>query len=283
MECCTENRQKKCKSFFFGVGGSKSHFVFTLFTSGETWITYGSFEGRWSNQVRAVTQQEFENIRFSPWVYGHPRSFRIGLTKYLYRLDFRDANGKFFLKASERGFMFRWLELTGFSRTKFLTDKLVHYRWRLDNTVNTVSPKRRGELFDFIKHMHPSSVLDSIHVILGVMDVEILKLRLNQLIEQSVVERIELHVLVEDEAAREAVSMFLQDTKENKFKPFRNLSMHETVDSTNQYFGYERFRIAQTLQKTSLVDYIIFLDENLESEDVEEVSAVYDVNYRVVL
>ena len=54
------------------------------YTSGEAWITYGSFEGKWAEQVRAVTEEEFKDVRKSTWVYGHPRSFKVGLTKFLY-------------------------------------------------------------------------------------------------------------------------------------------------------------------------------------------------------
>merc|ERR1712127_1151562 len=87
--------------------------------------------------------------------------------------------------------------------------------------------------------------------------------------------------MVEDESAKKAVTDFLADTNEYDFK-FKNVSMHDTVDSTNSHFGHERFRIAQKLQKTSLVDYVIFLDENLETlrgKDAHEVSEVYDFKY----
>ena len=105
------------------------------YRTGGTWTTYGSFEGRYSNEVKAITSKAFNNLRHTAWLFGHPRSFKVGLTKYTLDADFKEAStDRFFVKASERGFMYRWYELAGFERIKYISDKLVHYRWRSGNT-----------------------------------------------------------------------------------------------------------------------------------------------------
>lgn len=85
----------------------------------------------------------------------------------LYDYDFKDTNGTYFVKASERGFMYRWLELAGFSRTKYIDEALVHYRWRNDNTVLSIPYKVKKALLDYIFGLEPSKPIESIYRVVG--------------------------------------------------------------------------------------------------------------------
>ena len=283
-----------------------------MYTSGEAWITYGSFEGKWADQVRAVTEEEFKNVRNSTWVYGHPRSFRVGLTQFLYDHDFKDTNGDYFVKASERGFMFRWLELAGYARTKYISDALVHYRWRNDNTVLSTPKRVKNALLKYISGLETSQPIEWIHrvfgeliwkmenfqknnffeifflfqqlefihfstltdVILGVEDAQVLKTRLIQLQRQTVVNKIKLNILVRSSSTKSMAEKIVNEPM--NASNFESISIHETRPSTNSYFGFERLRIARHLLQSTLVDFIIFFDE---SSDFETFRTNYDENY----
>jgi len=52
----------------------------------KAWMTYGSFVGKWSEQVTDLDPRLYsEDVewRQTEWVYGHPRSFKVFLLDYV--------------------------------------------------------------------------------------------------------------------------------------------------------------------------------------------------------
>ena len=115
------------------------------------------------------------------------------------------------------------------------------------------------------------STLFVFYVILGVEDAQVLEARLSQLQRQTVAKRIKLNILVGSSSTRSIADNFKSNTT-----VFESIEIHQTHDSTNFNFGFERFRIARNLLQTDLVDYIIFLDED---SDFEEFQTDYDKEY----
>ena len=112
------------------------------------------------------------------------------------------------------------------------------------------------------------------YVIIGVEDAQVLEARLSQLQRQTVAKKIKLNILVGSSSTRSIAEKYANKPENSTI--FESITIHQTHLSTNPNFGFERLRIARDLLQTTLVDYILFLDE---STDFEEFQTDYDKDY----
>ena len=112
------------------------------------------------------------------------------------------------------------------------------------------------------------------YVIIGVEDAQVLEARLSQLQRQTVARKIKLNILVGSSSTRSIAEKYANKPENSTI--FESITIHQTHLSTNPNFGFERLRIARDLLQTTLVDYILFLDE---STDFEEFQTDYDKDY----
>jgi len=105
------------------------------------WCTYGSYSGKWNEQTKDIENRtELSALgstrKYRPreeepktsWRYGHPRSFKAHLTKHMTEEDFTDAEGNWLMKATDRGFVYRMLELSGASRVGYIENQVYKYK-----------------------------------------------------------------------------------------------------------------------------------------------------------
>jgi len=141
----------------------------------KAWMTYGSFVGKWSEQVTDLDPRLYsEDVewRQTEWVYGHPRSFKVFLLDYVRSVtletpcckiystsihfsaytssahvysveDFHKPDGTFLTKCSERGFLLRMFEVSGPKRVAYIADKIYYYRSTEKNTYKIISKKEK--------------------------------------------------------------------------------------------------------------------------------------------
>ncbi len=95
-------------------------------------VTYGQSiwtDGR-KGFARPYTEQEFKNLRKSPFIASHLRTFKYQCFKEIYNQDheldcFKDNKGEFLKAAPDVAIMFAVMEIAGFERVKYI-DKILH-------------------------------------------------------------------------------------------------------------------------------------------------------------
>ena len=94
------------------------------------------------------------------------------------------------------------------------------------------------------------------------------------MIDQTVVDRIELTVLVENDDNM----IFLENWWLDGISLFKSFTMPKVLSTeilNSKNFEIERFKIARGIQKNSLVDYIIFLDEDFQLENSNSTISIH--------
>jgi cellulose synthase/poly-beta-1,6-N-acetylglucosamine synthase-like glycosyltransferase len=248
-----------------------------------SWFTYGSYEGRWSEQIVDLPESirdktdEFQP-RDQPWLYGHPRSFKAHLLGFLSADDFKFSDGSWLVKGTDRGFVYRMLELSGPDRIGYISDKIYQYNFSPEtSTLASVSKQVRDAQISFtmIGMAASEPLMPDVHVVLLVWKrAYLLKQQLEWLEVQKGLggRRIHLHLVNNNPTALEHV--------EEAVEQFRYASQGLTVgdeDSSNElpqmkvtirhnsgtmHHNFARFVYVDELRTIEQLDEVIFLDDD---------------------
>lgn len=251
------------------------------------YFTYGSYKGRWEDQIKDLPSGVREGeIDFKPreqtWVYGHPRTFKAHLLEHISEHDFKHSNGKWLTKCTERGFVYRMLELAGPSRIGFIDEKIYNYKFSAtSSTLAAVSAEdREAMLHHTIYGMKPSQPLvPDLHVVLLTWKrTYLLPSQLIWLQKQTNLEKRQVHLHVvnnnwmETEGVEDIVNKFkewqtlsdeakeLFSKKESTILPLKVTVTHNNSDKDNNNFA--RFVFVDELRRTTPLDEVVFLDDD---------------------
>ena len=242
------------------------------------WFTYGSFRvnnpryQRWSKQVMDLPVSG----PFSPrdernWRYGHPRSFKAHLLPYISREDFMDANGSWLQKASDRGFIYRTLELSGQDRVGYIPETIYEYRYsETDSTLQTVPAEKRRASLDHVLHDMPHSepLQLPIHVVLVLWKrIPLLRTQLDLLANQTVLakgQRLKVH-LVNNNPNRTAIQEIDATVAEFREQQVTVESPYLEIRTTHNkenWHAFSRFLYIRDLRKSEAMDFVILVDDD---------------------
>lgn len=107
----------------------------------DCWIMYG--QANWTNGQRgfasAYTEEEFKDIRKSPFRVSHLRTFRAGLYQSMELQDpgfsgLKDDKGEFYKSSYDTAIMFPIMEMAGYEKTKF--NDTILYIYNRDNPIS---------------------------------------------------------------------------------------------------------------------------------------------------
>ena len=96
-------------------------------------LTYGSWIGypdpNCNNNSAPYSRDEFKNgtLRKGPWRGSHLRTFKYKLWCRLKDSDLRNSSGKYYDCAWDCAFMWPMMEMAGYDRVKWISDKLYVY------------------------------------------------------------------------------------------------------------------------------------------------------------
>ena len=118
-------------------------FIDDYYTEHNCWVTYG--QARWTDGRRGFathyTERDFNRIRksVSDFKISHLRTFRAGAYQILKEQDsdfscLKDNNGEFYKMTYDVAIMLPLLEVSGFSRVKFINEIL--YTYNRDNPIS---------------------------------------------------------------------------------------------------------------------------------------------------
>ena len=250
-------------------------------------FTYGSYKGRWEEQIKDLPSNVRDGeIEFKPreqtWVYGHPRTFKAHLLEHITKQDFQHSDGSWLIKCTERGFVYRMLELAGPSRIGYIAEKIYNYKFSTtSSTLATVPPEARAAMLSHtISGMKPSEPL------VPDLDVVLLVWKRTYLLPSQLVwlqkqiglgkRQVHLHLVNNNWMTSETVNEIV-----NKFKEWQALSdemkelvsksesailpLKVTVSHNNRdqvYHNFARFVYVDELRRTKPIDEVVFVDDD---------------------
>ena len=245
------------------------------------WFTYGTYEGRWSEQIIDLPSNIREGTKkFKPrkqkWVFGHPRSFKAHLLDHITPDDFKHSDGSWLIKGTDRGLIYRMLELSGPDRIGYIASKIYKYNYSpTTSTMATVNSEVRVAQIHHTKKMVSSVRLDlPIHVVLLAWQrIFLLKDQMIWLQQQTGLgdRKIHLHVVnnnwMEKDSVDEAVESFklwqieqIHDSvKSNSTFPIKVTVVHNTG---KLHHNFARFVYVNQLRRKTPLDEVIFLDDD---------------------
>lgn len=243
------------------------------------WFTYGSYEGKWSDQTEPLPIDVKSDVdKFTPridtWRYGHPRTFKVHLLNHIERIDFTHSNGRWLSKASDRGFVYKMLELSGVDHTSYIPQKIYKYNYSpKTSTLATVSKEMREAQTRHTQSLIPSSRLElPIHIILLTWQrIQLLEHQLMWLYQQTDLDdrQIHIHIVNNNWDQRDTVNDVVvnfknwqvankETSKNNSNAPIIIFTVTHS-DKDNLFHCFSRFLYVDELHHLTPLDFIIFL------------------------
>jgi len=240
------------------------------------WFTYGSYEGKWSdmNQPLPSVVKSGEK-KFTPrldtWRYGHPRSFKVHLLDHLERTDFTQSDGSWLTKASDRGFVYKMLELSGVDRISYIPEKIYKYNYSTKtSTLAKVSQSSKNAQTSHTQYLKPSSRLElPIHIILLTWKrISLLAHQLKWLQQQTGLKNrlMLVHIVNNNSDERNTIEAIV-DNFNNMPKDFVDSNAPSLIVSVshsdkNIFSCFARFQYVDKLRLSTPLDSVIFVDDD---------------------
>jgi len=236
------------------------------------WFTYSSslFDGgSLSDLVVDRNGEQGFKPREQTWLYGHPHSFKTHLLDHITAEDFKFSDGSWLVKATDRGFVYRMLEISGPDRIGHISLPICKYQVSA-STPAQISKEMRDKQIRHTMKMEPSSRLNlDMHVVLLTWErVYLLRHQLDWLQQQTGLKnrRIHLHIvnnnIMEQQAVERIVISFRQiqqQQDDNSSLPMKVTVKH---NSGKLYHNFARFIYVEQLRKEVPLDDVIFLDDD---------------------
>mmetsp|Transcript_38120 Transcript_38120/g.92712 ORF Transcript_38120/g.92712 Transcript_38120/m.92712 type:complete len:739 (-) Transcript_38120:1358-3574(-) len=242
------------------------------------WFTYGTYEGKWANQIVDIPAKVREgledfNPRESTWLYGHPRSFKAHLLDHIGINDFLYSDDSWLMKGSERGFIYRMLELAGPDHIGYVSEKIYKYNFsRTKSTLASVNLSYRNASIEHTMIGMPQSspLRAPLHVVLVVWRrLLLLPHQLKWIQQQESVGRpIHVHIVNNNKFKKQEVDDAVDEFrtwqamiyKSHKgWTPIRVSIEHQNGKLHN---NFARFVYTRQLRETTQLDQAIFLDDD---------------------
>jgi len=259
------------------------HVINQKYLDMSAWFTYGSYEGRWSDQIVDLPPSirnglEKFNPREQTWLYGHPRTFKVHLLDHITEHDFQFSDGNWLTKGTDRGFVYRMLELAGPDRIGYISKHIYKYEYsKVSSTLALVSPEHRAaQINHTMRTMEPSAPLNlDLHVVLLLWKrIYLLENQLKWLQDQTGLggRRIHLHLVNNNPDERRMVDKIVENFKMSLYrfaKPmFHQLRRYSLMKITikhrngTTYHNFERFIYVYELRNEVPLDEVVFLDDD---------------------
>lgn len=242
------------------------------------WMTYGSYSGKYSDQTKAIPRsiqtgsEAFQPRKDQPtWRFGHTRTFKAHLLPHIGRRDFSFKDRSWLIKASDRGFVYRALELSGVDRVAFIPSALYKYKWSVSaSTVAQVPKEMRVAQLEHVQSLEPSERIGlPFHVVLVCWGrTYLLKEQLVWLQEQTLAEsrQVVVHLLSNNadthpEVVQTVDTFKAKQTSWDQFAKYVPLQI-KIVQNDINWHAFSRFLYVYELRKTEPIDVVFFVDDD---------------------
>ena len=232
------------------------------------WFAWGKINGKYSEQCGPLVGTT-SNIWFAKWSICHPRIFSSHLLKTLKKEEFKRDSGEWLQKATDRPFIYSFIEQSGDDRILFLDERPIYnYTWTHNNGLKVFKASVINGDKMLVNH-RPSKQLQLSPIIIiicmwkGRDDKEFFKRLMSSVIPTD--QTLDIHVCNNDPEQQEDRMLLV--------KEFNNQYTHKITihDMEENKYGYGRFLLARKLLKLQYLDYVIMLDDD------QYVFPIYDV------
>jgi len=243
------------------------------------WFAWGKHNGKYSDQCQELSMNPGETVRTAVWSFCHPRMFQSHLLQYLEMKDFQRDDGTWLQKATDRPFIFRFMELAGKRHLLYLGDRpLYNYTMGVHNGLRIFDRKViQGDKELVNRRVAASPAPDVIHVVTCVYHRRNTKTYLEQLANSNLASGHKLHIHIcnnksDRQAELEDLVAQINHRKKLKRLPIHQMDVHDM--GTNQG-GFSRFVLARSIARKHFVDYVIMVDDDqyVKRTTVEEIYA----------
>jgi glycosyltransferase involved in cell wall biosynthesis len=245
------------------IGDSAFRVINETYHNHKCWVTYGDADGRFCDAHRTAIPDDwasdFVNVRTKPWIYNHPRTFKLGLAMMFIEEDFKKGDA-WLTKGTDRPIVYSCIEMAGKDRVRYIDTVLYKYVDHENYSYKTVTCQERKAQLDYISKLEPKArIVEDIHIVMCYWKrPENLAIQLGNLNNQTVAKRIHLHLLNNNTQ----VASYLDETVETLKPTFPNIKVTLT-HYENKWFGFQRFLyIRDNLVPHFFVDYAIMMDDD---------------------
>ena len=223
------------------------------------WFAWGKINGRYHEQCGPLVGTT-RNVRFSKWSICHPRIFSAHLLQSLNKTEFQRDDGEWLQKATDRPFIFSFMEQAGDDRILFLDKRPIYnYTWTHNNGLKLFSPSIIQGDKHLVNSRPPKQVQLRPIVLITCMwkgrdDVHFFQALMNSELPKN--QTLDIHICNNDptrQIERTAIANKISENSEHK------ITVHNMKQNT---YGYGRFLLIQKLFKIQFLDYVIMLDDD---------------------
>lgn len=133
--------------------------VVDTYSSGDVWLSNGSFRYHDGRPGFATPHKDFTDIRQKSFTLTHLRTWKSFLWKQIKQEDLKDENGEYWCVAGDLSFMFPMVEMCGPEHYKFMNE--INYIYNESNPLNDhkVNMFKVNEIVGKIRNKTPYSKL----------------------------------------------------------------------------------------------------------------------------
>ena len=244
-------------------------YIYKRLKESKAWFAWGRHNGKYSEQCRSLrwgVMTSKKNIRNAVWSFCHPRMFQSHLLQSLTVNDFQRDNGEWLQKATDRPFIFKFMEIAGQDRIQYIGDQKALYNYTFDSRNGLKVFKKeiiQGDK-DLVNHRSPAQRSnDVIHVISCVFDRQNTQKFLSKF-SKTILPKdhvLKIHIC-NNSPERQNELMNIAKDVERESKAV-NLSLTiDIVDMGGNHGGFSRFLLAKQLVQTEFIEYFIMVDDD---------------------
>lgn len=231
--------------------------IVNAYITKKCWMTHGS-----EDDSSLLKQNDYEQIRKKKFKIQHPRTCLCFLLDYIVKEDFMDRDKKWLLRCTEVAYIFKLIELCGEKNVYNIKDHIYFYRYQDDNVSNKISQDYKKDILDFIATSKTyTQIEEKIHIVMCCyIRHENLKEIIEKIDNQTVAKRIVFHIV--NTNPKKSKWDYIKEliTKKGLFK-----NIEIKICNTNEnLFGYARFLYVKHLLKSTIVPYVIFIDDDMK-------------------
>ncbi len=110
-------------------------------------ITYGNFKNK--HELNGYSKDDFKigirKILLENWQASHLKTMKYKLWKRINKDTFKKSNGKWLKYADDMAFMIAGLEMAGYTRSRFIKQKIYYYNWKNVYNTEKIDPTEQDE------------------------------------------------------------------------------------------------------------------------------------------
>ncbi|GFH59592.1 hypothetical protein CTEN210_16068 [Chaetoceros tenuissimus] len=243
-------------------------YVYKRLKESKAWFAWGRHNGKYSEQCKPIQwklRTSVKTIRNSIWSFCHPRMFQTHLLQHLEEKDFQRDDGNWLQKATDRPFIFKFMEMAGLDRIKYIGDQKALYNYTFDSRNGLKVFKKeviQGDK-ELINNRPPSLKQNEvIHVISCIYKRKNSREFFNRLAMSKLPPGHELRIHIcnnSPERQNELTSIANDVVRASSDK----LSLSIDVENMGgNQGGFARFLLAQKIIQKEPGDYIIMIDDD---------------------